>query len=52
MASPDDHYRYESTYRDPGRPATGVKATINAGHRGTVLNCPHPACVKVRQEQR
>ncbi len=37
-----DHYRYEHD-----RDARRVRAIVNEGHAGTVLNCPHPDCAGV-----
>lgn len=38
----EEHYRYEQV--DRGR----VRAILNPGHSGSVLNCPHPMCEAVR----
>jgi len=45
-----EHYRYEYT-RDPERaprPPWRVRQIVNDGHTGSLLNCPHPACVLLR----
>lgn len=48
-----DHYRYEYSHapeRKP-RPPWIVRAVLNDGHSGSILNCPHPACVQIRQPE-
>ena len=41
---PAGHYRIERVGRER------VRAILNDGHNGTVLNCKHPSCVAVRDD--
>lgn len=48
----DEHFTYDYT-RDPNRaprPPWRVVMKVSDGHQGSVLNCKHPACVKVRDD--
>ena len=50
MTRSDDHARYDyrrAPERAP-RPPWTVRIVVNEGHAGSVLNCPHPACVAGR----
>lgn len=42
MSTDNDHFRYT-------RIGDQMRADLNPGHAGSVLNCPHPACVAARE---
>lgn len=48
---PSDHYRYDWLF--PPRPQRArVRAILNDGHTGSILNCTHADCVTLRDQRR